>query len=167
MDFTGGFDSKDVIFSRSQNGDIESGGFNIDNLFLKLGMSPFHTLITSPTKRETHRGDCGNGNVSSLLFQGFAVPIGLLSDRNAYENKKNLEDFEEDEFIDFSHVYDDDDENRNIAFIDDDLYEKLLHLDSKSPRPKKLTRKNNPKLNADSTGHKKRKTKKHRKETEK
>lgn len=162
MDFTGGFDSKDVIFSRSQNGDIESGGFNIDNIFLKLGMSPFHTLITSPAKRENNGGE--GCNVSSLLFQGFAVPIGLLSDRNAYENKKNLEDFEEDEFIDFSPLYDDEDENKNIAFIDDDLYEKLLQLDLKSPRPKKLTRKNNMKAPAD---HKRRKTKKHRKETEK
>lgn len=137
MDFTGGFETKDIIFSKRENGEIESGGFNIDSIFMKLGVSPLHTLINENMSKKLIDKN-SEEKVSSLLFSGLAVPIGLLSEKpSSKSKKKQLEDYEEDEFIDYGNNNFDD-----IDYIQDDLYERLLGMHDEVSQRKENTHKN-------------------------
>lgn len=138
MDFTGGFETKDIIFSKRENGEIESGGFNIDSIFMKLGVSPLHTLINENVSKKLGNKKNSDENVSSLLFSGFAVPIGLLSEKPSCQSKKKqLEDFEEDEFIDYGY------DNDEIDYIQDDLYERLLGMQNEVSKQKETNKNKN------------------------
>jgi hypothetical protein len=149
MDFSGGFDSKDIVFSE-EGGEIKSGGFSINSLFLKLGVSPLHTLITKFKKggvggdddNEEDEEEEGEGNnnkkeekVSKLLYDGFAVPIGLLCERNNNDN-----------YYDYDDEYDEDNVlTSNI--LGNDFYDKLLDIQVETNnkinklKKKKMTRK--------------------------
>ena len=59
---------KDLVFSSDKNGNINAGGFMIENSFLKKGIPPMVT---------TNKNNMEGGSVSSL-FKDLAVPAGLL-----------------------------------------------------------------------------------------
>ena len=73
------FTDDDFLFYKA--GDvIMSGGYSIDSLLLKEGISPMQTF----NSLENGNNQMG-GNKASNIFENLAVPAGLL-----YINKKNI-----------------------------------------------------------------------------
>ena len=73
------FTADDFLFYKA--GDvIMSGGYSIDSLLLKEGISPMQTF----NSLENGNNQMG-GNKASNIFENLAVPAGLL-----YINKKNI-----------------------------------------------------------------------------
>ena len=132
MSYIGG---DDLIFF-TDNNQIYSGGFNINSIMMKTGISPFSTL----NKINNQTG----GNVSDL-FKDLVVPSWLLSQENKFNGgfnagtNKNNEDSDSD----------DDD------VISNDLHDNLLNLvtvkDSEIKNKKKSTKKFKNKVNKNKT----------------
>jgi hypothetical protein len=138
MDFSGGFESKDIVFTKNGN-EIQSGGFSVNSLFLKLGISPLHTLVTKGGTKK--KNDNEEETLSSIMYDGFAVPIGLLCEHN---NRAKLDDEETDSYYDYMDGEDyDDDFHKNDDVISEDFYDKLLgvHSTTVDKPKKKMTRK--------------------------
>ena len=98
-------DGNDLIFYSDVNNEIHSGGFSINSIMMKGGISPFTTL-------NKMNGQTG-GNVSDL-FKDLVVPSWLVSQGNIFSGgtKQNNKDSDsEDEGI-----------------ISDDLHDKLVAL---------------------------------------
>jgi hypothetical protein len=141
----GGINPNELIFG---NG---TGGFSVNSIMLKSGMSPIMTL------NDTQIG--GSLNKVSDLFNNLVIPNWALSyNYNAHggggpkdSGKKNK----------FKHDESDDDEDED-DIITDDLHDKLLEL-VKEPdtRTKKITRKQHK------TARKQHKTKKNMKNNKK
>lgn len=103
-----------------RNGEIISGGFNINSLLLKYKQSPMYTLNQKMTGG-------GPGNNVSDIFKDLAIPAGIfynpIKTGGSSENKNNV--IQEDE-------------------VDDDLYEKLVKMasvENKKQSPEKKQRK--------------------------
>jgi len=98
-------DGNDLVFYSDANNEIYSGGFSINSIMMKGGISPFTTL-------NKINGQTG-GNVSDL-FKDLVVPSWLVSQGNIFSGgkKQNNTDFDSD-----------DDE-----IISDDLHDKLVAL---------------------------------------
>jgi hypothetical protein len=104
-------DGSDLVFYTGVDNQIYSGGFNVNSIMMKAGISPFKTL----NKINTQTG----GNVSDL-FKDLVVPSWLVSQGNnsndgykhsgGSKHKKNDDDSEDDEVV------------------SDELYDKLLDL---------------------------------------
>jgi len=86
----------------TDGGGIQSGGFSVESIMMRAGMSPIKTMNTSQS----------GGNVSDL-FKNLVIPSWTLSYNNRIGGGKSKMD-------NFS---DDDDEA-----IDDELHDKLLGL---------------------------------------
>ncbi len=133
---------KDIVFTKDANGEILSGGFSVNSIFFKLGMSPLQTLVTKGGKKSSHGNEEGDGDefenevsVSKLMYDDrFAVPIGLLCERLP-------QDVDED---DYEYSDDDYEEEEESNVLSDDLYEKLLGIQTETnakTKKKKMTRK--------------------------
>ena len=115
-------DGDDLVFYSDSNNEIYSGGFSINSIMMKGGISPFTTL-------NKMNGQTG-GNVSDL-FKDLVVPTWLVSQGNIFSGgrKQNNKDSDEDS----------DDE-----IISDDLHDKLIDLvtvsDAEIKSKKKQTR---------------------------
>jgi hypothetical protein len=98
-------DGDDLVFYSDSNNEIYSGGFSINSIMMKGGISPFTTL-------NKMNGQTG-GNVSDL-FKDLVVPSWLVSQGNIFNGgtKQNNKDSDSD-----------DDE-----IISDDLHDKLVAL---------------------------------------
>ena len=98
-------DGDDLVFYTNDDNQIYSGGFNVNSIMMKAGISPFKTL----NKINTQTG----GNVSDL-FKDLVVPSWLVSQGNIFSGgrKQNNKDSDSD-----------DDE-----IISDDLHDKLVAL---------------------------------------
>jgi hypothetical protein len=98
-------DGNDLVFYSDSNNEIYSGGFSINSIMMKGGISPFTTL----NKMNEQTG----GNVSDL-FKDLVVPTWLISQGNIFSGgtKQNNKDFDSE-----------DDE-----IISDDLHDKLIDL---------------------------------------
>jgi hypothetical protein len=113
----------ELIFNKDIEAGIFSGGFNINSIMMKAGMSPIMTI--------NNENQTGGSNVSDL-FESLVIPNWALSYSNKMKGGEYKEKFEDN---------DSDDD------IDDDLHEKLLGLvkehDSKlnQQTKKKKTRK--------------------------
>ena len=98
-------DGSDLVFYTGSDNQIYSGGFNVNSIMMKTGISPFKTL----NKINTQTG----GNVSDL-FKDLVVPSWLMSQGNIFnggsKHTKNDDDSEDDEII------------------SDELHDKLLEL---------------------------------------
>lgn len=104
-------DGSDLVFYTGVDNQIYSGGFNVNSIMMKAGISPFKTL----NKINTQTG----GNVSDL-FKDLVVPSWLVSQGNnssdgykhsgGSKHAKNNDDSEDDEVV------------------SDELYDKLLDL---------------------------------------
>ena len=123
----------ELIYNNDANGNIYSGGFNVNSIMMKAGFSPIMTL------NETNVSQIGGAENVSDLFNNLVIPNWSLS-----YNYKNLggsnsrKDFEDEEII------------------TEELHEKLLNLvkateDELKEKPKKnksnkihkVTKKNN------------------------
>jgi hypothetical protein len=170
MDFGGGLESNDIVFSKVGD-EIQSGGFSINSLFIKLGKSPLHTLIT-----KGGGDDEEEDKLSKILYEGFAVPIGLLCERHNKREKEedNNNDDESYSYYDYDNDYDNDLENdfdyegnnNDNNVLSDDLYDKLLGVQRETnikKKKRKMTRKQNDIVNV----KKNKKTRKHKEKKEK
>ena len=121
MSYIGG---DDLIFF-TDNNQIYSGGFNVNSIMMKSGISPFSTL----NKINNQTG----GNVSDL-FKDLVVPTWLLSQENKFNGGFNTGTNKNNE--------DSDDEEDDV--ITNDLHDNLLNLvtvsDSEIKNKKKLTK---------------------------
>lgn len=117
----------ELVFNNDMEGGIHSGGFSVNSIMLKNGMSPIMTINTEQTG--------GKLDKVSDLFNDLVVPNWALSYNNTFisggkykEVQHNMSDSEDD-------------------VVSDDLHDKLLELvkkdniQSKSIK-KKTTRKN-------------------------
>ena len=90
----------------TDGGGIQSGGFSVESIMMKAGMSPIKTMNEHPYQ--------SGGNVSDL-FKNLVIPSWTLSYNNRIGGgKSKMDNFSDD---------DDDDEA-----IDDELHDKLLGL---------------------------------------
>ena len=115
-------DADDLVFYSDSNNEIHSGGFSINSIMMKGGISPFTTL-------NKMNGQTG-GNVSDL-FKDLVVPTWLVSQGNIFSGgrKQNNKDSDEDS---------------EDEIISDDLHDKLIDLvtvsDAEIKSKKKQTR---------------------------
>lgn len=115
-------DGDDLVFYSDSNNEIYSGGFSINSIMMKGGISPFTTL-------NKMNGQTG-GNVSDL-FKDLVVPTWLVSQEYKASGGKKQNNKDSDE--------DSEDE-----IISDDLHDKLIDLvtvsDAEIKSKKKQTR---------------------------
>lgn len=139
----------DLIFNNDQEQGIHSGGFNVNSILLKSGISPIVTM------NNDFRGGSGGNEQVSDLFQHLVVPNWALSYNNRIINEdNNIADFEggtsksksvkhspkNKKYQSHSHdENDDENDSDEDDVIDDTLYEKLLdlvrHTNSKQREP--------------------------------
>ena len=121
----------ELIFNKDSEAGIFSGGFNVNSIMMKAGMSPIMTI--------NNENQTGGSNVSDL-FESLVIPNWALSYSNRMKGGEYKEKFEDN---------DSDDD------IDDDLHEKLIGLVkehesrlTQEERKRKKTRKNKKNKNA-------------------
>lgn len=115
-------DGNDLVFYGGSDNQIYSGGFSVNSIMMKSGISPFTTLnnINAQT----------GGNVSDL-FKDLVVPSWLISQEyTATGGSKHMKNLDED--------------SDNEEIISDELYDKLIDLvtvsDAEIKNKKKHTR---------------------------
>lgn len=112
----------ELIYNNDANGNIYSGGFNVNSIMMKAGISPIMTL------NETNVSQIGGAENVSDLFNNLVIPNWSLS-----YNYKNLGGSN-------SRKDSDDDE-----LITEELHEKLLNLvKATEDELKENTKKNKP-----------------------
>jgi hypothetical protein len=106
----------DLVFNNNKVDGIFGGGFSVNSIMMKNGMSPIMTLNTNGQKGTGSQKGGYTENKVSDMFGGLAVPAyayynigGSISKSNSYKNRENDSDSEDD-------------------VIDDDLHEKLIGL---------------------------------------
>ena len=125
----------ELVFNTEEEKGIYSGGFSVNSIMMKAGMSPIMTLNTQN----------GGGDKVSDLFNNLVIPNWALSYGNRMTGGK----------------YDDNDDNEESDDdIDEDLHDKLIDLVRHHEKEvkkggKKKTKKQN--LNSKKAGTKKNK----------
>ena len=125
--------ANELVFNTDAGAGIYSGGFNVNSIMMKSGMSPIMTV-------NTHQNG-GDSNKVSDLFNNLVIPNWALSYNNKLvggEYKERNEDSDSD------------------SDIDDELHEKLLGLVKEHENKLHENKLHENKLN------KKKKTKKHK-----
>lgn len=145
--------AEDLIFYSDKDNNIHSGGFNVNSIILKNGLSPIVTL--------NQTGGRENFNQVSDLFQNLAVPnwaLSLPTKKSTFFYQEIIPDKRKDE-----KEQEEDDEEED--YLEEDLHNKLLALIAPKEKeilimdPKVKTKKN--KINLLSLLKPKNKTKKH------
>jgi len=117
----------ELIFNTDNEAGVYSGGFNVNSIMLKAGLSPIMTL--------NHDNQTGGANVSdlfdSLVIPNWAVSYGNRMVGGEYKHNKKEESDEESD-----------------GDVDDDLHDKLLALVRDKENEEKL---NSNKLNDNKT----------------
>jgi len=124
----------DLIFYKTEKGEIYSGGFNVNSMILKQGLSPIVTL----------NSDIQTGGVNQVsdLFQHIVVPNWIFAFPMKRGGSKNVtqhlpEEDDTNDYDDDDDDYDDDDDDdddadvtnaTNDEVIEDDIHNKLLSL---------------------------------------
>jgi hypothetical protein len=127
--------ANEFVFNNDKEAGIHSGGFSVNSIMMKGGISPIMTLNGSTAQT-------GGANNVSDLFNDLVVPNWVLSYPTIYGG----------EGTDYSgggnNIIDDDEDD----VIDEDIYEQLLDLvkqdDVKMQNKKKRATKKNIKLKA-------------------
>jgi hypothetical protein len=129
--------ANELVFNTDNEKSIYSGGFSVNSIMMKAGMSPIMTV----NNQFGGEGSLAATNKVSDLFESLVVPNWALSYNNRIiggEYKERKEDEEES------------DED-----INDDLHDKLLGLvkedENKNIRKKRETRKNKNNIKKGST----------------
>ena len=136
-------DGHELIFYDNDEEDIHSGGFSVNSIMMKAGMSPIMTL----------NSQYGGGDKVSDLFDNLVIPNWALS----YGNKMGGGTYEDN-----NDEYDSDED------IDEDLHDKLIDLvrhhesnkqngGKNNGEKKKKTQKQKPKVSSKKVGTKKNK----------
>ena len=116
------FQPSDLIFYK-KDGQIMSGGYSIDSILLKEGISPMTTLNTKTQE--------GGSNVSSL-FENLAVPAGLFFTNQQGSYKKP--DFDPENI-------------EEHTALSEDIHDKLFAMvEMNSQKQKNVTKKNKEKI---------------------
>jgi hypothetical protein len=128
--------ANEFVFNNDTEGGIHSGGFSVNSIMMKGGISPIMTLNDSIAQK-------GGANTVSDLFNDLVVPNWVLSYPTIYGGGGT--DYRGGE-SDYEYESDEDD------VIDDDIHERLLNLvkqdDDKIQNKKKRATKKNIKLKA-------------------
>lgn len=126
------FSGEDLIFYKDTNtGKIMSGGYSINSILLKEGLSPMTTLNTA-NDENTDILIGGNNKVSNI-FENLAIPAGLFY----YEQKGGNDDKEP--------IY-----YQNTTCISEDIHDKLFKLiEINNTKKKSKTYKNRETNNKD------------------
>ena len=132
LDYIG---ADELVFNNDIDNGIHSGGFSVNSIMMKAGMSPIMTLNNNDSMI--------GGNKVSDLFNNLVVPNWALT----YNNRIIGGKYKEIE-------HNDDSESDDDEVISDDLHDKLLDLVKENK--KKNTRKNK-KILSKKGGTKKRK----------
>ena len=98
----------ELVFNNNREGGIHSGGFSVNSIMMKSGMSPIMTFNTEQFG--------GNYNKVSDLFNDLVVPNWALSYNNRIGGSK------------YKEVEHNDSDSSDDDIIDDDLHDKLLEL---------------------------------------
>ena len=117
-----GLDTNDLLFYKQQQGGndiIMSGGYSIDSLLLKEGISPMQTF------NSLENGNQMGGNKASNIFENLAVPAGLL-----YINKKNIGSYSS--LSDY----------KETKMLPDNIFDEFMNMIEIDKRKRKKTRKN-------------------------
>ena len=125
--------ANEFVFNNDKESGIHSGGFSVNSIMMKGGISPIMTLNDSTAQK--------GGSKVSDLFNDLVVPNWVLSYPTIYgggdSKSNNNSDVESDEEDDV---------------IDDDIHDRLLNLvkqdDAKMQNKKKRATKKNIKLTA-------------------
>ena len=111
------FQPSDLIFYK-KDGQIMSGGYSIDSILLKEGISPMTTLNTN-----TQQG----GSTVSSLFENLAIPAGLF-----FTNQHGA--FKKTQF--------DADDIKEHSTLSEDIHDKLFAMvEMQTQNKKKYTKK--------------------------
>jgi len=114
-------DADQLVFSNDVEGGIHSGGFSVNSIMMKAGISPIRTLNGS------HYGGT-TGQVSDL-FADLVVPNWALSYNNRIVGGKYREKEEHES------------DNDSDDVIEDDLHDKLLELVKEHSKTQKTAKK--------------------------
>ena len=113
------FTADDFLFYKA--GDvIMSGGYSIDSLLLKEGISPMQTF----NSLENGSNQMG-GNKASNIFENLAVPAGLL-----FINKKNIGSYSS--LSDY----------KETKMLPDNIFDEFMSMIEMDKRKRKKTRRN-------------------------
>jgi len=96
--------ANELVFNKDNDSGIYSGGFSVNSIMMKAGMSPIMTINTE---------QLGGANNVSDLFNDLVIPNWAITYNNPTAGGKYKDDDSD---------YDSDDD------IDDDLHDKLLEL---------------------------------------
>jgi hypothetical protein len=125
-------DGNDLVFYGGSDNQIYSGGFSVNSIMMKSGISPFTTL------NDINGQNIQNGGNVSDLFKNLVVPSWLVSQSNNFSGGSR-------------HMKNLDEESDNEEVISDDLHDKLLDLvtvsDAEIKNKKKHTRRFKNKVN--------------------
>jgi hypothetical protein len=139
LDYIG---ADELVFNNDIDNGIHSGGFSVNSIMMKAGMSPIMTLNNNDSMI--------GGNKVSDLFNNLVVPNWALT----YNNRIIGGKYKEIE-------HNDDSESEDDEVISDDLHDKLLDLvkqhNVKSKENKKKNTRKNKKILSKKGGTKKRK----------
>lgn len=139
LDYIG---ADELVFNNDIDNGIHSGGFSVNSIMMKAGMSPIMTLNNNDSMI--------GGNKVSDLFNNLVVPNWALT----YNNRIIGGKYKEIE-------HNDDSESDDDEVISDDLHDKLLDLvkqhNVKSKENKKKNTRKNKKILSKKGGTKKRK----------
>jgi hypothetical protein len=118
-------DGNDLVFYGGSDNQIYSGGFSVNSIMMKSGISPFTTL------NNLNGQNMQNGGNVSDLFKNLVVPSWLVSQENNFSGgSKHMKNFDED--------------SDNEEIVSDELYDKLIDLvtvsDTEIKNKKKHTR---------------------------
>ena len=123
------FDANDLLFKNDTENGIHSGGFSVNSIMMKKGISPIMTI---------NDNQLGGGKLVSDLFNNLVVPNWVLS----YPDQKSGGDYADNDSDSDS---DSDSDTMGGGAISDDLHNKLLELvkdhdNNEKKTKKKLTR---------------------------
>lgn len=116
--YIGEIGANELVFNTDKEEGIFSGGFNVNSIMMKSGLSPIMTLNMPQAG--------GDSNKVSDLFQSLVIPNWALS----YGNKVGGE-------------YKDHNDDDSDSDIDDDLHDKLIGLVREHENKLKQENKNN------------------------
>jgi hypothetical protein len=122
--------ANDLIYYSDNEGKIYSGGFSVNSIMIKEGLSPIMTLnnVSSTTQHD---------NISDL-FSDLVIPSWTLHHENIKNH--NIHNNISKNNLDY------DSEGDSDGYISDDLYEKLLGLVTISEKELKGGKKNTRKM---------------------
>lgn len=103
----------ELVFNTDKDGGIYSGGFNVNSIMMKAGMSPIMTL---------NSGQLGGDNIKNVsdLFKDLVIPNWALS----YHSKMTGGEYKDET----DSNSDDSNSDDSDSDLDDDLHDKLVNL---------------------------------------